>query len=101
MHAYLTLSHIFAHLPLHKGAYACMQEEGITRWPPGISYQLVAVRAQSKGSVKLEAADMTQRPAIDLAYLSDKAGPRPLPAYLSKRLMCCGRNTLHECVVSG
>ena len=58
--------------------HACVQEAGKGgRWPPGITYQLLAVRAQSRGSVKLEAADVTQRPAIDLAYLSDSSGARP------------------------
>ena len=57
--------------------HACIQAEGKGgRWPPGITYQLLAVRAQSRGSVKLEAADVTQRPAIDLAYLSDPSGAR-------------------------
>ena len=55
-----------------------MQGQNMSRaWPPGITYQLLAVRAQSRGSVRLEAADVTQRPAIDLAYLSDPSGARP------------------------
>lgn len=66
-----------------------MQKEGkMGRWPAGITYQLLAVRAQSKGSVRLQAADMTQRPAIDLAYLSDKAGACPLPAAASINPTC-------------
>jgi choline dehydrogenase-like flavoprotein len=52
-----------------------MQKEGkIGRWPGGITYQLLAVRARSRGSVSLASADITDRPAIDLAYLSDPAG---------------------------
>lgn len=62
-----------------------MQKEGkIGRWPGGITYQLLAVRPQSRGSVSLEAADITERPAIDLAYLSDRGGACALK--LSQRL---------------
>jgi hypothetical protein len=43
-------------------------------WPGGATYQLLAVRPQSRGSVKLQAADVTEPPAIDLGYLSDAAG---------------------------
>lgn len=53
----------------------CAQAEGtLDRWPTGITYQILAVRPESRGSVRLTSADISQRPAIDIAYLSDAAG---------------------------
>jgi fatty acid photodecarboxylase len=49
-----------------------VQAEGkLDRWPTGITFHLVAVRPQSRGSVRLASTDATQRPAINLAYCSD------------------------------
>ena len=66
-------------LNMNLSCYGGLQKEGkIGRWPGGITFQLLAVRPQSRGSVSLEAADITERPAIDLAYLSDKGGALPV-----------------------
>jgi fatty acid photodecarboxylase len=46
----------------------------LSRWPSGITYQLLAVRPKSRGSVTLASADIAQQPAIDLGYLTDSEG---------------------------
>ncbi|PNH05790.1 L-sorbose 1-dehydrogenase [Tetrabaena socialis] len=40
-------------------------------WPGGITMQLLAIRAKSKGSIGLKAADPFINPAININYLSD------------------------------
>lgn len=42
------------------------------KWPGGITMQLLAIRARSKGSVGLKAADPWTNPAIDINYFSDR-----------------------------
>eukprot|EP00892_Ulva_mutabilis_P011334 jgi/Ulvmu1/8573/UM045_0015.1 len=56
-------------------AFGKMKAAGeVDRWPTGITYQILAVRPESRGSVRLSSADISQRPAIDVAYLSDPGG---------------------------
>ncbi|PNW75136.1 hypothetical protein CHLRE_12g514200v5 [Chlamydomonas reinhardtii] len=42
-------------------------------WPGGITLQLLAIRAKSKGSIGLKAADPFINPAININYFSDPA----------------------------
>jgi len=52
-----------------------MQAAGtLDRWPTGITYQILAVRPESRGTVRLASADIAERPAVDVAYLSDAGG---------------------------
>ena len=53
----------------------CVQESGeINRWPSGITFQIIACRPQSRGSVRLTSASVSDRPLVDVGYLSDKGG---------------------------
>lgn len=44
------------------------------RWPTGMTFQIVACRPESRGSVRLAGPTITDRPAIDLAYCTDSGG---------------------------
>ena len=44
------------------------------KWPSGITFQIIACRPKSRGYVKLKENTITEPPAIDLGYLSDKQG---------------------------
>lgn len=51
---------------------ACPLHPQGRKWPGGITMQLLAIRARSKGSVGLKAADPWTNPAIDINYFSDR-----------------------------
>lgn len=52
-----------------------VQESGeVSRWPQGITFQVLACRPKSRGSVRLKSSSITDKPAIDLGYLTDSAG---------------------------
>jgi fatty acid photodecarboxylase len=54
---------------------AAQKRGEVTKWPSGVSMQLLAIRAESRGSVRLAGdGGIASAPAIDLAYLSDAAG---------------------------
>ena len=51
------------------------QESGeISKWPSGITFQIIACRPRSRGSIRLAADTISQPPRIDLGYLSDGKG---------------------------
>ena len=52
-----------------------MQESGqITKWPSGITVQIIACRPRSRGSIKLASNSISKPPQIDLGYLTDAQG---------------------------
>jgi choline dehydrogenase-like flavoprotein len=52
-----------------------VQESGkAAKWPQGITFQILACRPKSRGSVRLNSASITDKPVIDLGYLTDSAG---------------------------
>eukprot|EP01025_Chloroclados_australasicus_P049925 TRINITY_DN5705_c0_g3_i1.p4 TRINITY_DN5705_c0_g3~~TRINITY_DN5705_c0_g3_i1.p4 ORF type:complete len:179 (-),score=34.47 TRINITY_DN5705_c0_g3_i1:411-947(-) len=52
-----------------------MKAEGkITRWPTGVTFQLLAVRPKSRGSIRLASSKAEDAPAIDIGYCTDPAG---------------------------
>jgi len=50
-----------------------MKKQGLS-WPGGITIQLLAIRAKSKGSVGIKSTDPFIAPAININYFSDKEG---------------------------
>ncbi|CAG9464312.1 unnamed protein product [Pedinophyceae sp. YPF-701] len=40
-------------------------------WPPGITFQIIAVRPESRGSVRVASGDPLDHPELDLGYLKD------------------------------
>eukprot|EP01025_Chloroclados_australasicus_P036179 TRINITY_DN367_c1_g1_i1.p1 TRINITY_DN367_c1_g1~~TRINITY_DN367_c1_g1_i1.p1 ORF type:complete len:618 (-),score=80.66 TRINITY_DN367_c1_g1_i1:475-2328(-) len=55
--------------------FARLKAEGkLKKWPPGITFQLIACRPKSRGKIELNSSDPLKSPAIDLAYLSDPKG---------------------------
>lgn len=53
--------------------FARFQEQGL-KWPSGVTFQVIAVRPHSRGSISLKSADVFDAPKIDVGYLSDPAG---------------------------
>eukprot|EP01026_Neomeris_dumetosa_P077708 TRINITY_DN8391_c1_g2_i5.p1 TRINITY_DN8391_c1_g2~~TRINITY_DN8391_c1_g2_i5.p1 ORF type:complete len:617 (-),score=85.60 TRINITY_DN8391_c1_g2_i5:159-2009(-) len=52
-----------------------LRAEGkMDKWPPGITFQIIACRPKSKGKIQLKSNDPLTPPDIDVAYLSDKEG---------------------------
>ena len=49
------------------------KEQG-KKWPSGVTFQLIACRPKSRGSVGLKSADPFDAPKLDPGYLSDPAG---------------------------
>ena len=49
-------------------------ERRVERWPTGITFQVIACRPESRGTVRLAGPTITDRPAIDLAYCTDSKG---------------------------
>jgi choline dehydrogenase-like flavoprotein len=51
------------------------QESGdLDKWPSGITFQIIACRPKSRGSVRIASSTISDPPKIDLGYLSDKDG---------------------------
>lgn len=53
--------------------FAKFQEQG-KKWPSGVTFQLVACRPKSLGSVGLKSNDSFEAPAVTPGYLNDPAG---------------------------
>ncbi|KAK9805156.1 hypothetical protein WJX72_002610 [[Myrmecia] bisecta] len=53
--------------------FSKLKETGL-KWPTGITYQLLAIRPQSRGSIGLKTADPFDSPLIDTAFCSDPEG---------------------------
>jgi fatty acid photodecarboxylase len=53
--------------------FAKFQEQG-KKWPSGVTFQLIACRPQSRGSVGLRSAEPFDAPKVDVGYLSDERG---------------------------
>ena len=52
-----------------------LQESGeVNKWPSGITFQIIACRPQSRGSISLAANNISEPPKIDLGYLNDRMG---------------------------
>lgn len=49
------------------------QKEG-RKWPSGVTFQLVAARAEGRGSVSLKSGDPFDSPSINSGYLNDPEG---------------------------
>jgi len=47
---------------------------GITQWPQGITFQVLACRPESRGAVSLQSASIDNAPIVDIGYCTDKAG---------------------------
>ena len=53
--------------------FAKFQEQG-KKWPSGVTFQLVACRSKSLGSVSLKSDDPFEAPLVESGYLTDPAG---------------------------
>lgn len=53
--------------------FAKFQEKGL-KWPSGVTFQLIACRPRSRGSVTLRSADPFDSPAVETGYLTDVGG---------------------------
>ena len=51
-----------------------LKQLGVSKWPRGITFQVLGCRPKSRGTVSLNSASITHSPLVDLAYYSDVAG---------------------------
>ncbi|CAD7704784.1 unnamed protein product [Ostreobium quekettii] len=53
--------------------FAELTEKG-EAWPPGITFQVIACRPKSRGSIGLKSKDPFEAPTLDPGFLTDEAG---------------------------